>query len=199
MVINQALNENQNDQGLKQVFGYYCSIVFDYIDVDDNLWPSDKEFSNNNKLYECLVNCKIAFMKLLSTYESNKHHYNYRHSIIDIGEKIGTDYKKLIGTNSSHGEHWFRQITETTNKIREILKISALGIDYKKFTYFEIITPKTFLGWSEGENKYISTPKEIWEKNFNVRKSDCQFCIDFVIDSALKFQGFDYDINNILK
>lgn len=45
MVINQALNENQNDQGLKQVFGYYCSIVFDYIDVDDNLWPSDKEFS----------------------------------------------------------------------------------------------------------------------------------------------------------
>ena len=45
MVINQALKEHQDDSDLKQVFGYYCSIIFVYLDVDDNLWPSAEEFS----------------------------------------------------------------------------------------------------------------------------------------------------------
>ena len=45
MVINQALNEHQDDSDLKQVFGYYCSIIFEYLDVDDNLWPSAEEFA----------------------------------------------------------------------------------------------------------------------------------------------------------
>ena len=37
MVVNRALYENQDDSVLKQVFGYYCSIIFDYEDVDDNM------------------------------------------------------------------------------------------------------------------------------------------------------------------
>ena len=45
MVINQALKEHQDDSDLKQVFGYYCSIIFEYLDVDDNLWPSAEEFA----------------------------------------------------------------------------------------------------------------------------------------------------------
>jgi hypothetical protein len=45
MVVNRALKKHQEDSELKQVFGYYCSIVFDYVDVDDNLWPSSEEFA----------------------------------------------------------------------------------------------------------------------------------------------------------
>lgn len=45
MVVNRALYENRDDIGLKQVFGYYCSIIFEFVDVDDNLWPTSEEFA----------------------------------------------------------------------------------------------------------------------------------------------------------
>lgn len=45
MVINSSLKERRDDVRLKQVFGYFCSIIFDYKDVDDNLWPTSEEFS----------------------------------------------------------------------------------------------------------------------------------------------------------
>lgn len=45
MVINRALKDHQDYTDLKQVFGYYCSIIFYYVDVDDNMWPSSEEFA----------------------------------------------------------------------------------------------------------------------------------------------------------
>ena len=174
------------------------SCLISYSQVKEYIDNAEKDYNNGN-IYECLVNCKIAFLELLSTYKSSKCQYHISHSIIDIGDEIGRDYQKLVGTNSNYGERWFRQVTETTNKIREILKITALGIDYKKYSYFDFVTPRTMLCWSEGKLTYISTPKDSYETKFNTKKSDCQFCIDFVIDSALKLQGFDYHISNVIK
>ena len=45
MVINATLKHHKDDTLLKQVFGYYCSVIFDFKDVDDNLWPTSEEFS----------------------------------------------------------------------------------------------------------------------------------------------------------
>ena len=45
MVINATLKQHKDDIPLKQVFNYYCSVIFDYNDVDDNLWPTPEEFS----------------------------------------------------------------------------------------------------------------------------------------------------------
>ena len=45
MVINSSLKHHKDEIPLKEVFGYYCSVIFDYNDVDDNLWPTSEEFS----------------------------------------------------------------------------------------------------------------------------------------------------------
>lgn len=45
MVINSSLRSHKDDTDLKQVFGYYCSVIFSYKDVDDALWPTSEEFS----------------------------------------------------------------------------------------------------------------------------------------------------------
>ena len=174
------------------------SCLISYSKVKEYIDNAEKN-CNKGEFYECLVNCKIAFLELLSTYKSSKCQYHMGHSILDIGDEIGRDYKKLVGTNSNYGERWFRQVTETTNKIREILKITALGIDYKKYSYFEFITPMTMLCWSEGEPTYISMPKDSYKEKYNISTRECHFCIDFVIDSAIKLQGFDYDIKNVIK
>lgn len=166
--------------------------VKEYIDVAE-------EYLVKNDFYNCLVNAKIAFMELLSSYESSKRGKYHINSIVNVGLKIGNEYQKLIGNDRELGEQWFRNVSETTNRIREILKITALGIDYRKYAFFEYITPETNVYWTNNSSEYHSMPKDYYESRFNLRMSDCQFCIEFVIDSALKLQEFDYDINNILK
>ena len=165
--------------------------VKEYIDKAES-------FYNDGKLYDSLVNSKIAFIELLSTYESSKQKPYSFNSLLNIGEEVDNDYKKLVGSDNSCGASWFEKITKTTNKIREVLKITALGIDYKKYTYFEAITPNINVWW-KNEKNYEAIPQEYYEKNHILRSVDCRFCIDFVIDNALKLQEFDYDINNIFK
>lgn len=55
------------------------------------------------------------------------------------------------------------------------------------------------LCWSEGKLTYISTPKDSYDEKYNISTKECHFCIDFVIDSTIKLQGFDYDIKNVIK
>lgn len=43
-VINATLKLHKDDIPLKQVFRYYCSIIFYYEDLDDNQWPTPEEF-----------------------------------------------------------------------------------------------------------------------------------------------------------
>lgn len=79
------------------------------------------------------------------------------------------------------------------------MKIVALGIDFKRYTYFETITPEVRVWWEEGAKEYEPYPQEYYNQYNLIRGEDCRFCINFVIDSALKLQEFDYDINNIIK
>lgn len=154
---------------------------------------------NEGKLYDCMVNSKIAFMELLSTYEASKRGNYSVDSLLNIGDEVGRDYQKLIGSSGNYGARWFEQVANTINKIREVLKVTALGIDYKKYVYFETIVPKVNVWWREEGKNYDSLPQEYYQRKNILRSIDCRFCIDFVIDSALKLQEFDYDINSVLK
>jgi len=175
-----------------------------YVNVRDYLQQAEKSLSNNN-YYECLINAKKAFLELLTTYENTKYP-GYSSSIINIGDKVGDEYKKLVSNDDKLGARWFKNISATTNNLRDslsnlrdLLKITALGIDYRKYTLFNLITPYTEYYCTPKGMEYHSIPKEMHEERFNIRQQDCQFCIDFVVDSALKLQEFDFDIKTILK
>ena len=45
MVINTSLSARKDDVQLKQVFACFCSVIFDYRDVDEELWPTQEEFN----------------------------------------------------------------------------------------------------------------------------------------------------------
>ena len=150
---------------------------------------------SQNNLYNCLVNAKIGFEELLSTYESDKKQWS--DSIFNVGEKVGNDYRD-IASNNKNGLPWFEQVTKTSNAIRNILKVTALGIDYKKYALFDFITPKVFVTCMTGDDKYVKERKEDFEKRRIISSQDCQFCIDFVIDSALRLQEFSFDIKKYI-
>ena len=155
-----------------------------------------ENFMKDGLFFESLDYSKKAFMKLLSTYESNKE--QWRNSILNIGDKIGNDYRKLAKSNTE-GSNWFEHMTKTTNSMRDVIKITALGIDNKRYSLFNFITPNVIEGCNATGTIYVSEKKESFESNISVRRDDCQFCISFVVDCALKLQEFDFDINNYLK
>lgn len=164
------------------------SSVKSYLDLAE-------DYFNKGAFYESLVECKKAFLDLLICYDNSK--LNGRHSIVNIGDKIGSDYQKLVGHDDKLGHKWFRQISETTNNLREILKITALGIDYRKYTFFNAATPEVSQYVTINGSEFHAIEKSYYEgrRVFNAKTS--RFCIDFVIDSALKLQEFDFDISQL--
>jgi hypothetical protein len=178
----------------------FFGIDFDSISLADLIeFPNIKEFVlkaesclRENKIYECLCNARIGFEELLSTYESDKKQW-YR-SIFDVGEKIGTDYHRLVSNVDIAKRRWFDQVTKTTNAMRDILKISALGINYRKYAFFNFLTPTAIETYSfDGERKYTIESTQFCDYKKSIKIEDCRFCIDFVIDSALKLQEFQFN------
>jgi hypothetical protein len=163
--------------------------IKDYINKAEN-------FLSQGDIYNCLVNAKIGFKELLSTYESDK--AQWRDSIYSVGEKVGNDYRYLVSSNKE-GLHWFEQVTKTSNAVRDILKISALGIDYRKYALFDFITPIVILTCNIDGDKYVAEDIEHFEMTKSIKPEDCRFCIDFVIDSALKLQEFQFSLKDYLK
>ncbi len=194
ITITQFLRENTDIQFKKDFDTISLADLIDYPNIKDYVLKAEM-FLNQNNLYDSLVNAKVGFEESLSTYESDKR--QWRDSILSVGEKIGKDYRNFV-TNNKEGLRWFEQVTHTTNDVRNILKVSALGIDYKKYALFDFITPRVIETCRTGKDKYVYDSKENFEKTRTITNQDCQFCIDFVIDCALKLQEFNFDINKYL-
>lgn len=155
-------------------------------------------FLNENNTYECLCNTRIGFEELLSTYESDK--MEWYNSIFNVGEKIGTGFEKIVPRKEINKARWFEQVTKTTNAMRDVLKISALGIDYKKYSLFNFLTPDIIVACSiDGKKIFRLESADSFENKISLKVEDCRFCIDFVIDSALKLQEFQFNIKDYLK
>ena len=74
-------------------------------------------------------------------------------------------------------------------------KITALGIDFKKYALFKAVTPHIirFIGEDDIESE------ESLSERVNISEDLCNICINFVIESAVKLQETDYDLSEYLK
>lgn len=152
----------------------------------------------DGKLYDSLVQSRIAFGNLLEDYEETKKHWY--HSILEIGKKQGNKYKDFVKNaslkNANNNMVWFKEISETTNELRDVAKITALGIDFKKYALFKAVTPHIirFIGKGCDIESETSLSKRV-----NISEDLCSICVNFVIDSAVKLQETDYDLSAYLK
>jgi hypothetical protein len=148
-----------------------------------------------NKVDDCVENAAYAFEELIHTYEGNKRHWGTSPfffgrdmtfiSSFSMGfsnNKLGGEFKKL--------EKFVDSVKESIEHLQKAVKITSFGIDYKEFVKFSILTP-TVIRFIGGNVK----AQILGERNWTVE--NCQYCIDFVIKSALKLQDFDFDIKNL--
>lgn len=152
----------------------------------------------DGKLYDSLVQSRIAFSNLLEDYEGTKKHWY--HSILEIGKKQGNKYKDFVKNaslkNANNNMVWFKEITETTNELRDVARITALGIDFKKYALFKAVTPYIIKFIGEGCDIESETSLS---KRINITEDLCSICVNFVIESAVKLQETDYDLSAYFK
>lgn len=151
---------------------------------------------DENVFDDCIEFSAIAFNELLYSYEDSKIG-NYSDSPFFFGKDLTFNSSFHMGIGRDWDEREGRKMAEFIDKVKDSLdsmqkavKIISFGIDYKKFVKFKLLTP-IVTRMMNGEHF-----AEVWEKK-KWTKENCQYCVDFVLDSSLKLQEFDFDINEL--
>lgn len=149
----------------------------------------------NGKPEECIENVAYAFDELLYVYSKNKSFWDA--SPFSFGKNMGFYHSTSMGFSASDTPRELKKIgkfiddtRETIEQLQKFVKIISFGIDYREYLKFKTLTPivTRLVGGKQvaeiyGQKKWTS--------------ENCQYCIDFVIKSALKLQEFDFDINHL--
>ncbi len=156
-------------------------------DVRKELEKAQNEFENGH-FKESLENIAIAFHILLKNYEENKKVYG--RSPFDIGDDL--EFEMAFVNHRQTDNKILGKISKTIQKIQKVLKPIILNLDYRKYLKFKLLTPDEL--FIKKDDKYDI----LWLINrdkMDFKKDDVEYCIEFVIESALKLQEFDFEID----
>nr|WP_315232411.1 hypothetical protein [uncultured Flavobacterium sp.] len=153
-----------------------------------NLLISAQKRLISNEIENCIFDVAVSFQELLSEYKENKFDYRKR-TLFNFSKSIRLD------RNSKNNEGQLvdivKQMNDKFSEIENTLEVISLGIDFRKYSKFTMITPELYKEISTGN--YVIHNQKYFEE---IRSEDCQFLIDFVLDCSLKLQEFDYENPN---
>ncbi|QXP78808.1 MULTISPECIES: hypothetical protein [Winogradskyella] len=165
-----------------------------YKKVKEYLNKSQTALNTGNTAHS-IENCAYAFEELLHTYEKNKSVWG--DSPFSVGADMTFMSSFSMGVSRDGNDNGIGKLAEFIDKVKDSIeglqravKITSFGIDYKEYVKFNILTPTVtrFIGGNvdcqiRGERKWTN--------------ENCQYCIDFVVKSALNLQEFDFDIDTL--
>ncbi len=134
----------------------------------------------------------IAFYELLGDYQKSKSEY-YSENTFQFYKKIrlfGSDFESEVKSLKPTFDQVIDKVNESLDSLSEGLTIIALGINYRKYTKFKKLTPHA-IQTNDGEYHLSIYGDRIWDY------MNCQFLIDFVLESAITVQDFDYELDSI--
>jgi hypothetical protein len=141
---------------------------------------------NANKMKDALENAGIAFVQLVDDYENRKKD-QFGRSPFFFGSSIyGPDAPDFLDDISG----CFSEMKKTIEALQDAVKMLSFGFDYRRYARFRLLTPIIL--------RVIGGKYEIQWISYGLSKTpkpdDVQFCIDFVIESAIVLQEFDFEI-----
>ena len=186
----------------KSFFEENCPIIFgiefnkisliDLIQDDEvrEILENAQNFYVNNKYKEALAHIGIAFYVLLENYKKSTS--SHGRSPFDIGENLifyGIDWD----TNNRNLN--LNDLFSTVKAIQKILEPIVLNLDYRRYFKFWFLTPIYILTGKEYYDKYNIHWTTERDKN-DFKKEDVEYCMNFIIESGLKLQEFDLEIDD---
>lgn len=153
-----------------------------------------EEHEKKGEIKEALIEIGFAFNQLINDYERTKHS-GFGHSPFFFGHDMSFENSSNMGLGQEYNpfkdfgfSNFVKKVTESLEAMKKAIEILSLGIDYRQYIRFQLIIPEIFQN-SNGIYGYRKIREE------KPSKEDYEFCFNFVIDSAIRLQGFDFEIN----
>jgi len=185
------------DENCLAIFGEEFKDI-SMIDIISNerakkLLKEAKDAHGKGLIDDALQNISLSFEYLISDYEKSKVR-SVLGSPFFFGESMAFHNNFFSGMpHEFRGlKVFFNSVTKTIDTIQKAIRILSFGIDYKKYVKFKSIIP-TPQFVVDGAARFC-----YGEIAFN--KEDLEYCINFIVESALKLQEFDFELlgNNSL-
>ncbi len=149
-----------------------------------------------NEIEESLDKVALAFTQLIDDYESRKTG-QFGRSPFFFGESLTFLSSFSMDIDRSQVRKFadfIDKVKESVEALQDAVKILSLGINYRRYVKFRMLTP-------------IIT-RTIFDGTYHIHRiqygskgiptvDDVQFCIDFVIESSISLQEFDFSIEGI--
>jgi hypothetical protein len=90
---------------------------------------------------------------------------------------------------AGEAEKWIGRIKDTLRATNEIVKMLALGVDYRRYSKFKLVTPAVYVA-TDGSN---ASPNRM-RRTAPGTKEHAAFGIEFVIETALALAAADYTL-----
>ncbi|GHV33818.1 hypothetical protein FACS1894178_0100 [Bacteroidia bacterium] len=182
--------------------------LFDLISYEEvkNLLIEAQEKLESGENAISLEKSATAFYKLMYIYEDDKR-IPYSDPMFSFGEKISAESRLRNAAKMSFDSQppipkevidVLKDVEKSMDKIKDAIRMNCLGIDYKQYAVFKILTPSLLMHTTSDEFILDSKHSSNWA-NIKMTKENCQFCIDFVMETSLKLQEFDFNIEQYLE
>lgn len=146
---------------------------------------------NKGAFVESICLSHVAFQELLLSHDEDKSYfYESPFSAVRECKQFFRDTKIDYQLDEN-----IKKIKKDLLSIDDALTIIGLGIDYKQYTKFKILSPYINVWPEKGGRKFDWHPKE----NVLANSRNSSFCYDFVISCALNLQRSDFEISELLK
>jgi hypothetical protein len=160
-------------------------------ETKNNLKESE-QLLEENKIEDSLDKVALAFTQLIDDYESRKRG-RFGRSPFFFGKSLTFLSSFHMGIDRSQiGKlaDFIDKVKESVEALQDAVKILSLGVDYRRYVKFRLLTPH--IDRALAGNYLIS--RGSWGEKGIPSVEDVQFCIDFVIESAVTLQEFDFNI-----
>jgi len=150
--------------------------------------------SNFNKglIYDSLQNIILSFRYLIKDYEESKIDRTHR-SPFFFGDSVTSFDSFHLAFSSEHKKFkdFVEKVSKSIGAIQTAIKLLSFGIDYKKYVRFNSTVSSVQVSISESGRVVSYKHGEV-----KLSKEGLDFCINFIVESALKLQEFDFELEN---
>lgn len=91
----------------------------------------------------------------------------------------------------SEVESAFDEVEDALDDLGESVSMLALGLDYRKYVRFRLLTARNVLRKSDGKYEIQRRDRGLAEE---LADEDVKYCVDFVVECALVFKEFDFEL-----
>jgi hypothetical protein len=153
-----------------------------------NLLSEAKTNFESGKIKDSVENLSNSFEYLIHDYEASKcgmfgeSPFFFGRSLTFL-DSFSMDLDRLTKMAD-----FVDNVKESIENIQKAMKILCFGIDYKHFVKFNLLVPRSI--WIGGRG----APQAYAKKDAKLTKEEFEFCLNFIIETALKLQNFDFEI-----